>query len=118
MWDLIFSLVNCRVQRTLKRRAVLAQGWKFGVLAAVAVIAVCSAIPTRGEPCGPGGFYIGAEGGWTSLTMATNTGDCGGGCIPPFPGAQAVSHENFHDGFNVGGRIGSQAGPGGFGGVL
>jgi len=89
----------------------LAQGWKFGALAAVAVIAVCSATPTRAQPLGPGGFYIGAEGGWTHLDLATNTGECGGGCIPPFPGAQATSHETFHDGFNVGGRIGYQAGP-------
>ncbi len=62
--------------------------------------------------CGrAGGFYIGAQGGWTHLNLARNTGDCAGGCIPPSPGFQAVSHETFHDGFNVGGRVGYQAGP-------
>ena len=91
------------------------QGWKLGAIAVVAGIAVCPAIPAQAQlfapMAGPGGFYIGAEGGWTSLNMATNTGDCGGGCKPPFPGAQAVSHETFHDGFNAGGRLGYQLGP-------
>jgi opacity protein-like surface antigen len=93
----------------------VAQGWKFGAIAAVAGIAVCWAIPARAQlfapMAGPGGFYIGAEGGWTNLLMATNTGDCGGGCVPPFPGVQAVSHETFFNGFNAGGRTGFQAGP-------
>jgi len=59
---------------------------------------------------GPGGFYIGPEGGWTGLLTATNTGDCGGGCIPPSPGFQAVSLERFSAGYNVGGRAGYQLG--------
>jgi opacity protein-like surface antigen len=93
----------------------VAQGWKTAAMAAVASIAVWSGTSARAQlfapMAGPGGFYIGAEGGWTNLTMARNTGDCGGGCVPPFPGAQAVSHETFFNGFNGGGRIGYQAGP-------
>jgi opacity protein-like surface antigen len=94
---------------------VLAQGWRLGAIAAVAGIAICLAIPVQAQfmapATGPVGFYLGVEGGWTNLNQATNTGECQGGCIPRFPGDQAVSHENFHDGFNVGGRIGYQAGP-------
>jgi len=93
----------------------LALRGKFGAITAVVGIAVYSVMPARAQlfapMAGPVGFYVGAEGGWTDLATATNTGDCGGGCIPPFPGAQAVSQETFHDGFNVGGRIGYQAGP-------
>ncbi len=93
----------------------MAQGWKFAAIAAVAGIAVCSVAPVRAQflapAAGPTGLYLGVEGGWTSLNQVTNTGDCGGGCIPPSPGFQAVSHENFHDGFNVGGRVGYQMGP-------
>jgi opacity protein-like surface antigen len=92
----------------------LAQGRKFYVTAAVAGIVVCLAIPAEaqlfGSAAGPAGFYIGAEGGWTDLLAATNTGDCAGGCRPPFPGAQAVSLERFSAGFNFGGRAGYQWG--------
>ena len=93
----------------------MARDGRFGAIAAVAGIVVCLAGPARAQlfapMAGPGGFYIGAQGGWTNLTTATNTGECQGGCIPRFPGDQAVSHEFFHDGFNVGGRIGYQMGP-------
>ena len=93
----------------------MARGRKLAAIAAIASIAVWPGPPARAQlfapVAGPGGFYLGAEGGWTSLNMATNTGDCGGGCVPPFPGAQAVSHETFFNGFNAGGRIGYQAGP-------
>jgi opacity protein-like surface antigen len=93
----------------------LAKGWKFAAIAAVAGIAVTPVTPARAQlfapMAGPAGFYLGAEGGWTSLTTATNTGPCSGGCVSPFPGAQAVSHETFFNGFNAGGRVGYQAGP-------
>jgi opacity protein-like surface antigen len=92
----------------------LAQGRKFGATAAAAGIAVCLAIPAEaqlvGSAGGPVGFYIGPEGGWTNLLTATNTGDCGGGCVPPSPGFQAVSKERFSAGYNVGGRAGYQLG--------
>jgi opacity protein-like surface antigen len=93
----------------------VARGWGFGATAAAAGIAACLAIPARAQlfapVAGPTGFYLGAEGGWTSLNMATNTGPCSGGCVPPFPGVQAVSHETFFNGFNAGGRVGYQVGP-------
>jgi len=99
----------------VRGRAILAQGWKFVAMAALAGIGVCLAVPAQAQfvsaAPSPGGFYLGAQGGWTHLDLATNTGECQGGCIPRFPGDQAVSHETFHDGFNVGGRIGYQAGP-------
>jgi opacity protein-like surface antigen len=98
---------------TVDGRTVL--GKRLGAIAAVAWIVVCAADPVQAQlfapVAGPGGFYIGAEGGWTHLDTATNTGECQGGCIPRFPGDEAVSHERFNDGFNVGGRIGYQAGP-------
>jgi opacity protein-like surface antigen len=93
----------------------LAKGWKFAAIVAVAGIAASLVVPAQAQlfapVAGPAGFYLGAEGGWTSLLMATNTGECQGGCIPPFPGAQATSHETFFNGFNAGGRFGYQAGP-------
>jgi hypothetical protein len=83
-------------------------------MAAVSGIAVWTAEPAQAQlfapVAGQGSFYIGAEGGWTHLDTATNTGECQGGCIPRFPGDEAVSHERFNDGFNVGGRAGYQAG--------
>lgn len=93
----------------------MAKGWKFAAIAAVAGIAASPVTTARAQlfapVAGPSGFYIGAEGGWTSLNTATNTGPCAGGCVSPFPGAQAVSHETFFNGFNGGGRVGYQAGP-------
>ena len=93
----------------------MAQGWKFGAMAALVGIGVCLAVPAQAQfvsaAPGPGGLYLGAQGGWTHLNLATNTGECGGGCIPRFPGDEATSHETFHDGFNAGGRVGYQAGP-------
>ena len=75
----------------------MAQSWKFGAMAVLAGIGVCLAVPAQAQfvsaAPGPGGFYFGPQGGWTHLDLATNTGECGGGCIPPFPGAQATSHE-------------------------
>lgn len=112
---LLFRACEQLARETSKGETVLAQSWKFVAIAAVAGIAVCPTIPARaqlvGSAGGAVGFYIGAEGGWTNLTTATNTGNCAGGCIPPSPGFQAVSHETFHDGFNVGGRAGYQMGP-------
>ena len=62
--------------------------------------------------CGwPGRLLSRTRSGWTGLLTATNTGDCGGGCIPPSPGFQAVSLERFSAGYNVGGRAGYQLGP-------
>lgn len=92
----------------------MVHGWKFGSLAVVAGIAACLAIPAQAQlfapAAGPAGYYLGAEGGWTDLLTATNTGDCGGGCIPPSPGFQAVSLERFSAGYDVGGRAGYQLG--------
>src|SRR6516164_355890 len=62
----------------------------------------------------PGAWYIGPEGGWTSLTSnsghvsgATFTGPTGGGFTTP--GANVTP--NFDSGFNVGARGGIQWGP-------
>jgi OOP family OmpA-OmpF porin len=62
----------------------------------------------------PGAFYIGPEGGWTSLTNQT---DQINGRIVTGPGGAALSlprrsvTANFDSGFNVGGRVGYQWGP-------
>ncbi|HTT81600.1 MAG TPA: OmpA family protein [Stellaceae bacterium] len=54
-------------------------------------------------PSGQGQFYIGGEGGWTSL------GNTSGSVTGPGP----LTHfaEKFNDGFNAGGRIGYEWGP-------
>lgn len=65
-------------------------------------------------PGTPGAFYIGPEGGWTSLTNQTDTIN---GRIVTGPGGAALSlprrsvTANFDSGFNVGGRVGYQWGP-------
>ncbi|HTT81599.1 MAG TPA: OmpA family protein [Stellaceae bacterium] len=51
-------------------------------------------------PRGPGGWYFGGEGGWTSLAGATDH----------VAGAGAV-HQSFGDGFNIGARAGYEWGP-------
>ena len=51
-------------------------------------------------PSGPGGWYFGGEGGWTSLEGATDH----------LTGAGAVD-QSFSDGFNVGARAGYEWGP-------
>jgi outer membrane protein OmpA-like peptidoglycan-associated protein len=66
-------------------------------------------------PGTPGAFYIGPEGGWTSLssqTDQTNTRTIVNptlGFIGTIPGRQPTA--NFDSGFNVGGRVGYQWGP-------
>ncbi|MBV9829868.1 MAG: OmpA family protein [Alphaproteobacteria bacterium] len=50
-------------------------------------------------PAGPGAWYIGGEGGWTSLDSASDK-------VGPFKFKQS-----FNDGFNVGGRAGYEWGP-------
>jgi OmpA-OmpF porin, OOP family len=65
-------------------------------------------------PGTPGAFYIGPEGGWTSLPNQTDTIN---GRIVTGPGGAALSlprrsvTANFDSGFNVGGRVGYQWGP-------
>jgi opacity protein-like surface antigen len=81
----------------------LAQGRSFGAVAAVAAITVFVGIPAQAQlvapAAGPGGFYLGAEGGWTDLLAATNTGN------------DAVALERFRSGTNAGGRAGYLMGP-------
>jgi OmpA-OmpF porin, OOP family len=55
---------------------------------------------------GPGAFYFGGEGGWTSLNGQTDTFS-GLPLNPPVGSASA----GFKDGFNVGARLGYQWGP-------
>src|SRR5580704_19486184 len=63
----------------------------------------------------PGAFYIGPEGGWTSLTSQTDQTNTRAivnptlGFIGTIPGRQPAA--NFDSGFNVGGRVGYQWGP-------
>src|SRR3984893_9949991 len=65
-------------------------------------------------PGTPGAFYIGPEGGWTSLSSETDTVN---GRIVTGTGGAALSlprrspTANFDSGFNVGGRVGYQWGP-------
>src|SRR6266481_4795732 len=65
-------------------------------------------------PGTPGAFYIGPEGGWTSLSSETDTVN---GRIVTGPGGAALSiqrrsfNANFDSGFNVGGRVGYKWGP-------
>src|SRR5882724_2914810 len=65
-------------------------------------------------PGTPGAFYIGPEGGWTSLSSQT---DSTNGRIITGPGGAALAiaprsaTANFDSGFNVGGRVGYQWGP-------
>lgn len=56
----------------------------------------------------PGNFYVGAEGGWTSLETVSNKGHPDD--IGPFVGQNSESLESFQHGFNVGGRAGFKLG--------
>ena len=75
----------------------------FRLELAVAAIAVGFAIPAQAQliapPAGPGGFYIGAQGGWTNLLASTVEGN------------GAVGRERFKAGFDAGGRAGYSWGP-------
>ena len=86
----------------------MGQGFKFAAVAAVGVLATL-AVPARAQMLLPGSFYIGAQGGWTSLETVTNDGHPQR--IGPFAGQNAQSLESFDDGFNVGGRAGFKMGP-------
>ena len=57
-------------------------------------------------PGGPGAWYFGGEGGWTSLDAQSGKGAVG----KNFPAGFRVK-ENFSDGFNVGARAGYEWGP-------
>ena len=93
----------------------MGQGFKLIAVAAVGVVAAL-AVPARAQTLLPGGLYIGAQGGWTSLETVTNDGHPQR--IGPFAGQNAQSVESFDSGFNVGGRAGFQSGPWRFEGEL
>jgi len=93
----------------------MGQGFKFAAVAAVGVLTTL-AVPARAQMLLPGSFYIGAQGGWTSLETVTNDGHPQR--IGPFAGQNAQSLESFDDGFNVGGRAGFKMGPWRFEGEL
>ena len=76
----------------------MGQGFKLIAVAAVGVVAAL-AVPARAQTLLPGGLYIGAQGGWTSLETVTNDGHPQR--IGPFAGQNAQSIESFDSGFNV-----------------
>ena len=89
---------------------------QVGKLATLATIITALAAPAPARLMLPGSFYIGAQGGWTSLETVTNDGHPQR--IGPFAGQNAQSLESFDDGFNVGGRAGLKMGPWRFEGEL
>jgi OmpA-OmpF porin, OOP family len=89
---------------------------QVGKLATLATIITALAAPAPAQLMLPGSFYIGAQGGWTSLETVTNDGHPQR--IGPFAGQNAQSLESFDDGFNVGGRAGLKMGPWRFEGEL
>jgi OmpA-OmpF porin, OOP family len=82
---------------------------QVGKLATLATIITALAAPAPAQLMLPGSFYIGAQGGWTSLETITNSGHPQR--IGPLAGQNAQSLESFDDGFNVGGRAGLKMGP-------
>ena len=89
---------------------------QVGKLATLAAIITALAAPAPAQLMLPGSFYIGAQGGWTSLETVTNDGHPQR--IGPLAGQNAQSLESFDDGFNVGGRAGLKMGPWRFEGEL
>jgi opacity protein-like surface antigen len=79
------------------------------LLAATAGFITALAASAQAQLFAPGSFYVGAQGGWTSLETVSNTGHPDD--IGPFVGQNSESLESFRDGFNVGGRAGFQMGP-------
>jgi OmpA-OmpF porin, OOP family len=72
----------------------------FGVALIVALSRGGAQAQLVSMPNGPGSWYFGGEGGWTSLEGATDH----------LTGTGAV-HQSFGDGFNVGARAGYEWGP-------
>jgi len=81
--------------------------WSAAIAAAAALSwseAQAQLVPAMGDT--PGAFYIGGEGGWTSLDTATGT--AGGRTGAPAP---VTGNVHFNSGFNAGARAGVMWGP-------
>jgi outer membrane protein OmpA-like peptidoglycan-associated protein len=90
----------------MKNRCLLGAG--------VALAVAFSGVQARAQwfGGGPGFFYFGGEGGWTSLPSQTATFSGGPGVAPPATtvhGFSASVHSN--SGYNVGARLGYEWGP-------
>ncbi len=75
----------------------------IGAAAAFAVALSCAGARAQWLG-GPGAFYFGGEGGWTSLPDQNFS--TSGGILPPASGSQ-----KFDDGYNIGARAGYEWGP-------
>jgi OOP family OmpA-OmpF porin len=89
----------------MKNRSLLGAG--------VALAVALSGVQARAQWLGgPGFFYFGPEGGWTSLPSQTANFSGGPGLAPPATTIPAFSASTHYDtGYNVGVRLGYEWGP-------